>query len=273
MKKQQEQFDEKLGKAKNVRYMQNTQIYLASRIRSLEEQIKIARNDYYASVSRESSISDAFQSMFPNDKGDGECDEIKRMIQGKINQVESNVSYGLQEELDIEIDFEKELNPITSDTSGDIYKVTKIENGKYYCAKFFISGSSDQFNTPSKEIDIITRLNHPSILKFRGFSPKSNFAVTEILIQNNLETVLNMSENDIPLTKWNDTNKLITIYGVASAMSHIHSEGIIYCCLTPRNILLDEKFHPKISDFSYAKQIDDDFNDISIHVFSYSFTN
>lgn len=110
MKKQQEQFDEKLGKAKNVRYMQNTQIYLASRIRSLEEQIKIARNDYYASVSRESSISDAFQSMFPNDKGDGECDEIKRMIQGKINQVESNVSYGLQEELDIEIDFEKELN-------------------------------------------------------------------------------------------------------------------------------------------------------------------
>lgn len=109
-KKQQEDFDEKLGKAKKVRYMQNTQLYLASRIRNLEEQIKIARNDYYASVSRESSISDAYQSLFPNDKGDGECDEIKRMIQGKINQAESYVSYSLQEELEIEIDFENELN-------------------------------------------------------------------------------------------------------------------------------------------------------------------
>lgn len=110
LKKQQEQFDEKLGKAKKVRYMQNTQIYLASRIRKLEEQITICRNDYYASVSRESSISDAFQSLFPNDKGDGECDEIKRMIQGKINQVSSHVSYGLQEELQIEVDFENDLN-------------------------------------------------------------------------------------------------------------------------------------------------------------------
>lgn len=110
MKKQQEQFDEKLGKAKNVRYMQNTQLFLGSRIRHLEEQIKTARNDYYASTSRESSISDAFQSLFPNDKGDGECDEIKAMIQGKIDLVSSEISYSLLEELEIETDYEDDLN-------------------------------------------------------------------------------------------------------------------------------------------------------------------
>lgn len=151
-------------------------------------------------------------------------------------------------------DYQKESNQIASDSSGDIYKVRDIKTGKYYSSKFYI-----ETNGGNKEIDIISKLNHPSILKFNGFCQTPDFfAISDSLIQNNLETVLNSKK---PLPEWNDTKKLIVIYGVASAMAHIHSEGIIYCRLIPRNILLDEKFHPKISDFSCARRNDDDDDD------------
>lgn len=146
---------------------------------------------------------------------------------------------------------------VASDLSGDIFKVQDATTGKNYSLKYFID-----INNAKKEINIISRLNYPSILKFIGFSQKAQTSgITESLIQNNLETVL-YSKNPPP--PWNDTNKLIIIYGIASGMSYILSKGITYCCLTAKNILLDENFHPKISDFSYARHGDDDLGDITI---------
>lgn len=108
-KRQQEKLEKDIEKAKNIKFEQDSKISLMNRLRQLEEQIKIEKNDLYTAQSRESSIQDSFIGLFPNDPGDGSCDEIKALIQGKIDQVKSGLSLDLFEELEIETYYENDL--------------------------------------------------------------------------------------------------------------------------------------------------------------------
>ena len=73
-----------------------------------------------------------------------------------------------------------------------------------------------------------------------------------------------MSSSGLSPKKWDDTKKLINIYGIASGMSYLHSHKVIHRDLKLENILLDEYLNPKISDFGLSKIID--FLSISMNV-------
>ena len=59
---------------------------------------------------------------------------------------------------------------------GEVFKVKDKETGNLYAAKVSIDevdkNSKELLDNISGEIDIFSKLNHPSILKFVGFSPK-----------------------------------------------------------------------------------------------------
>jgi serine/threonine protein kinase len=55
----------------------------------------------------------------------------------------------------------------------------------------------------------------------------------------------------------NDTFKSIISFGIASALSYLHSRGIVHCNISPNNILLDANFRPRLCGFSFSRNMND----------------
>lgn len=157
----------------------------------------------------------------------------------------------------------KQISFIGNGSFGEVYKVEDTKSGELLAAKVslrFLSESTDQsFRDLKREVDILSRTCHPSILRFVGFSPlnfhgeEKPVIITEFLANGSLFDIIELEKKGLSNSAWNDTRKLICIYGIASAMSYLHSNGIIHRDLKPANILMDDFLCPKIADFGLSK--------------------
>lgn len=154
-------------------------------------------------------------------------------------------------------------NKIGSGSFGNIYKVKSIKSGKIFVAKISINkiekNSTSQLHNISREVNILSKLNHPSILKFIFYSPQ-NFKkkpkpviITEFAPNGSLDELIKKERHSISSVNFNMTHKLIIIYGIAAAMKYLHANNIIHRDLKPGNILLDEFLFPKVGDFGLSK--------------------
>lgn len=155
------------------------------------------------------------------------------------------------------------LKKIGSGAFSEVYKVEEKSSKTIFAAKILLKSLEQEDNTTiidlRREINIMSKLNHPSILQFIGFSP-TNFLnelkpviITEFMPNDSLQEIINLERKSISASFWNDTRKLINIYGIASAMSYLHAHNIIHRDLKPANILMDSFLCPKIADFGLSK--------------------
>ena len=134
----------------------------------------------------------------------------------------------------------------------------------YYQDKFSLTiidsiFSSENLNVLSKEIKVISQLKHPLLLKFIGYSPidfenqRKPVIVTELPSNGSLAKLLEISRmKNNEVEGWDQTRKLINIYGIASCLSYLHSHGIFHRSLNPSNVFLDEILTPKIGDYGLS---------------------
>lgn len=147
---------------------------------------------------------------------------------------------------------------------AQVFKVMEKTTKKIYAAKV-LKLQLDDCNTNMmtnlrREINILLLINHPSIIKFVGISP-INFKqkakpviVTEYLSNGSLDKIIELERKSLSPANWNNTKKLINIFGIASAMSYLHSMAIIHRDLKPENILEDDSYYPKIADLGLSKK-------------------
>lgn len=57
--------------------------------------------------------------------------------------------------------------------------------------------------------------------------------------------------------KFSNSTGLFYTAEIVSALSHLHSVNIVYRDLKPENLLLDNDGHVKITDFGFAKEVQD----------------
>ena len=144
---------------------------------------------------------------------------------------------------------------------GEVRKVEEKETGNIFAAKisfsFLDEESKEDILELTREVNIMSMVHHPSVVMFIGFNlhdfyndPKP-VIITEYMKNGTLEEVINLER--LSRSIWDDTKKLINIYGIAAAMAYLHSNHIIHRDLKPSNILIDEYLCPKISDFGLSK--------------------
>lgn len=161
--------------------------------------------------------------------------------------------------------FEK-LDFIGKGGFSEVFKIQEKKTGKALAAKISIKRLN--VNTKeikelkmnlTREVNIIARLKNPCIIQYIGYSPtdfnddQKPVIVTRYYKYGSLERIINLNRLEIAPKLWNDTKKLINIYGIASGVSYLHSRDILHRDLKPQNILEDENLFPAIADFGLAQ--------------------
>ncbi|VVB17544.1 unnamed protein product [Arabis nemorensis] len=102
------------------------------------------------------------------------------------------------------------------------------------------------------EVNVIGQTHHKNLVRLIGFcnEGQSRLIVYEFLPHGTLADYLFRR----PRPNWEDRRRIAV--GIARGILYLHvecSEQIIHCDIKPQNILLDENYCPRISDFGLAK--------------------
>ncbi|CAK9164949.1 unnamed protein product [Ilex paraguariensis] len=131
----------------------------------------------------------------------------------------------------------------------------KFGTGMIVAIKKLNSQSTQGFEEWQSEVNFLGRLSHPNLVKLLGYcwEDKELLLVYEFLQKGSLENHLFRRNRAIDPLSW-DTRLKIAI-GAARGLAFLHTseKEIIYRDFKASNILLDENYNPKISDFGLAK--------------------
>ncbi|KAK9197120.1 hypothetical protein WN943_005254 [Citrus x changshan-huyou] len=150
---------------------------------------------------------------------------------------------------------------------GDVYK-GKLPDGRLVAVKVLkeSKGNGEEF---INEVASISRTSHVNIVTFLGFcyEKKKRALIYEFMPNGSLDQFTYDQES----SNGNRTLEWRTVYqiagGIARGLEYLHrgcNVRIVHFDIKPHNILLDEDFCPKISDFGLAKQSQDKKSTISM---------
>lgn len=102
-----------------------------------------------------------------------------------------------------------------------------------------------------QEAQSAARLIHPNIVNVYDVGRDEDFyyIIMEYVKGRTLKELISEDGSLDPMSA------VIIAHGIASALKHAHSRGIIHCDIKPHNILLDENNSPKVADFGIARAI------------------
>ncbi len=136
-------------------------------------------------------------------------------------------------------------------SSAVVHRAEDVRSGAVVAVKVFTtSGSVVQRSQHRREIEALSRLQHPGLVRLldgdgSGTHP---FVVTELVEGPSLAEVL----HDGPLTPA-EVHRLGA--GLAAALGHVHAHGFVHRDVKPSNVLLDGD-RPRLVDFGIARAPD-----------------
>ncbi|KAJ4957228.1 hypothetical protein NE237_014011 [Protea cynaroides] len=107
-----------------------------------------------------------------------------------------------------------------------------------------------------REVRILGKAKHPNLITLKGYywSPQFQLLMSDYAPNGSLHSKLHERSASNPPLSW--PNRFKIAFGTAKGLaylSHSFRPPIIHYDIKPRNILLDENYNPKISDFGLAR--------------------
>lgn len=149
----------------------------------------------------------------------------------------------------------KSKNLIGKGNFGEVYK--GLIDNKWVAVKKPIRGSVLENEQFANEVIIQSQVIHKNIVRLIGccLEVDTPMLVYEFISKGNLDDLLHDNNNDAPL---NIDVRLSIAAQSADGLAYMHSKAnnkILHGDVKPANILLDDNFMPKISDFGISKLI------------------
>ncbi|GLT63272.1 hypothetical protein SLA2020_358470 [Shorea laevis] len=148
---------------------------------------------------------------------------------------------------------------------GQVYKA-KLKSGRLAAIKMLGKSKAtgqDFFN----EVATIGRIHHVNVVQLIGFCVEGSkhALVCDFMPNGSLDKHIFSGEGNISTLGWENLYKISL--GVARGIEYLHrgcDMQILHFDIKPHNILLDENFTPKISDFGLAKLCPVEGNTVSL---------
>lgn len=107
-----------------------------------------------------------------------------------------------------------------------------------------------------REVRILGKAKHPNLISLKGYywTPQLQLLVSEFATNGSLQAKLHGRLPSTPPLSW--ANRFKIVLGTAEGLAHLHHSfrpPIIHYNIKPSNILLDENYNAKISDFGLAR--------------------
>lgn len=161
--------------------------------------------------------------------------------------------------LEIDISKYKVFNKIKSGGFGSVFSVQNINTKENYAAKVIELTDNESKKLINREIGIMTRMDHPTIIKFYGYSlkdfdGKDNVTLfMQLASKGSLADLLKKVQQGLADDNYDNTARQKILIGIARGMMYLHQRHAIHRDLKPDNILLDEDLEPHITDFGLSK--------------------
>ncbi|KAJ8755259.1 hypothetical protein K2173_019057 [Erythroxylum novogranatense] len=139
---------------------------------------------------------------------------------------------------------------------GTVYKVSLGSQGIVAAIRRLVTSNIIQhLEDFDREVRALGKARHPNIVPLNGYywTPQLQLLVSEYIPSGSLQIKLHERLPSSSSLTW--TNRLKIILGTAKGLAYLHSfrPPIIHYNIKPSNILLDENYTPKVSDFGLAR--------------------
>ena len=143
---------------------------------------------------------------------------------------------------------------------GHVVKIKNKKTEEEYAAKIIYDTTTEYDKKMiNREIGILIRLQHPTLIRFIGYSLKDFLGQDNVVIvleyarNGSLHNVLKENRKRNTNKMYDNTTRQKILIGISYAMMYLHRNHVIHRDLKPANVVLDEYYHPHLTDFGTSK--------------------
>ncbi|XP_059451726.1 LEAF RUST 10 DISEASE-RESISTANCE LOCUS RECEPTOR-LIKE PROTEIN KINASE-like 1.4 isoform X3 [Corylus avellana] len=146
---------------------------------------------------------------------------------------------------------------------GTVY-YGELHDGRVVAVKRLYENNFKRVEQFMTEVEILTRLRHPNLVLLHGCTSKRSqelLLVYEYISNGTVSDHLNGNRSSSALMTW--PVRLSIAIESAEALAYLHESDVIHRDVKTTNILLDDKFRVKVSDFGLSRLFPTDVTHVS----------